>query len=209
MYLRRPRVGSLYRSSTTRTSMTGGSRSSDNTASLLKDLFGTDNRTKPTNREPSREPNREPRREQNRGPNIDKPGSPIDENHRLSGRIHRLELNLGAVNQNNRELKDRNQAQNDTIRDLNAQLKVEKNKARDVEAQLRAAERDRAELAKYRNAERSGTALDSFHEDLKREAADINATCFRDICDAVDCIAEGGFGHVADGIFRIKDALAK
>jgi flagellar hook-length control protein FliK len=29
------------------------------------------------------------------------------------------------------------------------------------------------------------------------------------ICDAVNCIAEGGLGHVADGIFRIKDALAK
>jgi hypothetical protein len=155
VYLRWP---SLYRSSTTRPSMTGGSRSSDNTASLL-------NHTKPTNREPnrepSREPNREPRRKQNRGPNIGKPGSSTNENHRLSKRIHRLELNLGAVNHNNREL--RNQAQSDTIRGLNAQLKTEKNKARDVEAQLRAAEWDRAELAKYWNAERSGTRGGNFH----------------------------------------------
>jgi chromosome segregation ATPase len=139
-------------------------------------------------------------------PNTDKSGPPSKEDGRLSERINRLELQIGKANQANRELKDRSQHQIETIRDLNAQLKVEKNRAIDVEAQLHAADRDREELGKYRAEGRSTTALNSFHKDLKRESADINAACLRDICDATDCIKQGGLGHIAEGIFKIKEA---
>jgi hypothetical protein len=183
--------------------MTGGSSSGDNTTSnptsdLIKDLFGT----KPTNRDSSRESNREPNRE----PRTDKPGPPTEENWRLTERITRLELSIGAANHTNPDLKDRIQHQIDDIRNLTAELKTEKNRTKNVDAQLPAAARD---LARYRARERETTATDSFHEDLKREAADINATALRNINDAIDCISQGGLGHVADGIFRLKDALSK